>query len=206
MIDKLNLKETKIPLIYSLLGSIISYIVMFYLWNNLRFNNSTFQRWFQDKISFLNPANFKSQYLSLGVILGIVIIYCLISSKKKNEIDNLDHAFLQIAAAEENITKTEVVSDEIEHISEKAEVVSDEVEKSSSETSDIQKNSKGIMEEIIIETPSSPKPVKLFESPLPLPKKHVKKEMNYAFEPTSDQMHYDLNNYRIDDDYDLKDI
>ena len=36
------------------------------------------------------------------------------------------------------------------------------------------------------------------------PKKHVKKEMNYAFEPTPDQMHYDLNNYRFDDDYDLK--
>ena len=30
--------------------------------------------------------------------------------------------------------------------------------------------------------------------------------MNYAFEPTPDQMHYDLNNYSVDDDYDLKDI
>ena len=50
------------------------------------------------------------------------------------------------------------------------------------------------------------KPVKFIENPLPLPKKHVKKEMNYAFEPTPDQMHYDLNNYSVDDDYDLKDI
>ena len=50
------------------------------------------------------------------------------------------------------------------------------------------------------------KPIKFIENPLPLPKKHVKKEMNYAFEPTPDQMHYDLNNYRVDDDYDLKDI
>ena len=49
------------------------------------------------------------------------------------------------------------------------------------------------------------KPIKFIENPLPLPKKHVKKEMNYAFEPTPDQMHYDLNNYRLDDDYDLKD-
>jgi len=46
--------------------------------------------------------------------------------------------------------------------------------------------------------------VKLLDNPLPLPKKHVKKEMNYAFEPSADQMHYDLNNYRVDDDYDLK--
>ena len=59
---------------------------------------------------------------------------------------------------------------------------------------------------VITEVIEEPKPVKFIENPLPLPKKHVKKEMNYAFEPTPDQMHYDLNNYQIDDDYDLKDI
>lgn len=46
--------------------------------------------------------------------------------------------------------------------------------------------------------------VKLLDNPLPLPKKHVKKEMNYAFEPKPSQMHYDLNNYNVNDDYDLK--
>lgn len=40
-------------------------------------------------------------------------------------------------------------------------------------------------------------------NPLPLPKKHVKKEMDYAFEPEKEQMHYDLNNYRVEDDYDI---
>ena len=55
------------------------------------------------------------------------------------------------------------------------------------------------------ETPIA-KPIKFIENPLPLPKKHVKKEMNYAFEPSEDQMHYDYNNYTFDDDYDLKDI
>ena len=39
-----------------------------------------------------------------------------------------------------------------------------------------------------------------------IPLKNIKKEMNYAFEPTPDLMHYDYNNYSIDDDYDLKDI
>lgn len=159
MTDELNLKEKKIPFIYFLyflLGGINGYFVMFYLWNDFRFNTIVFQNWFQNKINFFNPANFRNQYLSLAIILGIVITYYLVSSKKKNEIDNIDHVFRQIAAAEE--------------------------------------------------TPSSPKPVKLLENPLPLPKKHVKKGMNYAFEPTPDQMHYDLNNYRLDDDYDLKDI
>lgn len=46
--------------------------------------------------------------------------------------------------------------------------------------------------------------VKLLHNPLPLPKKHVKKEMKYAFEPSKEQMHYDLNNYDVNDDYDLK--
>ena len=43
-------------------------------------------------------------------------------------------------------------------------------------------------------------------NPLPLPKKHRKKEMDYGFEPPKELMHYDLNNYNVNDDYDLKEI
>lgn len=39
-------------------------------------------------------------------------------------------------------------------------------------------------------------------NPLPLPKKHEKKEMNYAFEPKSDEMEYDFE-VNDDDDFDL---
>lgn len=46
--------------------------------------------------------------------------------------------------------------------------------------------------------------VKLIDNPLPLPKKHIKKEMDYAFEPNEDQMHYDINNLQDKDDYDIK--
>ena len=98
-----------------------------------------------------------------------------------------------------------IVSEENKSTLEKPENTSVEMEPFS-KTSDSMNNNKGHMEEIMIETPIPPKPVKLLDNPLPTPKKHVKKEMNYAFEPTPDQMHYDLNNYRIDDDYDLKDI
>lgn len=52
----------------------------------------------------------------------------------------------------------------------------------------------------------TPKPVQYIENPLPIPKKHVKKEMGYAFEPPKELMHYDYNNYRVDDDYDLKEV
>ena len=48
--------------------------------------------------------------------------------------------------------------------------------------------------------------VKLIPNPLPVPKKHVRKEMDYAFEPPRERMHYDLNNYNVNDDYDLKEV
>ena len=61
-------------------------------------------------------------------------------------------------------------------------------------------NEKGIKTEVA----EKKKTVRLLENPLPLPRKHVKKEMMYGFEPSQDQMHYDLNNYDVNDDYDLK--
>lgn len=50
------------------------------------------------------------------------------------------------------------------------------------------------------------KNLKLIPNPLPLPKKHIKKVMGYAFEPSKELMHYDLNNYNVNDDYDLRDV
>lgn len=90
--------------------------------------------------------------------------------------------------------------------------------RTSVDNNEIPKETKNLLGEIIleecvindiedapIEEPKQ-KQIKFIENPLPLPKKHVKKEMNYAFEPTPEQMHYDLNNYQMDDDYDLNDI
>ena len=53
------------------------------------------------------------------------------------------------------------------------------------------------------EKEARPKPI---PNPLPLPKKRIRKEMDYAFEPPKELMHYDLNNYNVNDDYDLKDV
>lgn len=36
------------------------------------------------------------------------------------------------------------------------------------------------------------KKVKFIKNPLPLPKKHTKKEMDYDFEVSADQMHFDI--------------
>ena len=47
------------------------------------------------------------------------------------------------------------------------------------------------------------KKIEYIENPLPLPKKHVRKTMDYAFVPEADQMKYDIA-VSDSDDYDLK--
>ena len=42
-----------------------------------------------------------------------------------------------------------------------------------------------------------------FETPLPMPKKHVKKSIDYAFEPSDDLMKYDVE-ISPNDDFDIK--
>lgn len=46
------------------------------------------------------------------------------------------------------------------------------------------------------------KPGEYLENPLPVPKRHVKKEMGYGFEPEPDKMHYDVS-VPDEDDFDL---
>ena len=44
---------------------------------------------------------------------------------------------------------------------------------------------------------------KFFETPLPMPKKHVKKTLDYTFEPSEELMKYDIE-ISPDDDFDIK--
>ena len=161
---EVNLKEKRIQFfhfIYFLLGVINGFFVMFYLWNNFRFNKEIFQYWLHDKLRYFIPENGTNQYICLGLILVVSIIFYAIKRSRK------------IVVPSEVETTSEIV-DIVPQVNTTQEMVNS--------------------------------PIKFIENPLPLPKKHVKKEMNYAFEPSKDQMHYDLNNYRLDDDYDLKDI
>lgn len=47
------------------------------------------------------------------------------------------------------------------------------------------------------------KKTRFIENPLPVPKKHVPKHMNYAFEPARDKMKFDLEDISGKDDFDL---
>lgn len=48
----------------------------------------------------------------------------------------------------------------------------------------------------------SPKPGEWLDNPLPVPKRHVKKEMDYGFEPAPEQMFFDIP-ISDEDDFDL---
>ena len=174
-------KNKKLPLVYFLyflLGTINGFFVMFYLWNNFLFDKYVLQYWFDDKLRFFYQEGGLNQYISLGILLGIILIFYAVKCFRKpltatvmvEDLENLED--LEIIVIDDTVSEVPII-----------EAVSENVKD-------------------VVAT----KPIKFIENPLPLPKKHVKKEMNYAFEPTSDQMHYDLNNYRFDDDYDLKDI
>lgn len=57
-----------------------------------------------------------------------------------------------------------------------------------------------VKEEKPAEKPQVPR---FFETPLPMPKRHVKKSIDYAFEPGEDLMKYDVE-ISADDDFDIK--
>ncbi len=94
-----------------------------------------------------------------------------------------------------NLTVENAVSEEqsdIMEATEKEAVVSDDV---------VTDNSDNKSEQLSEETEEKPK-VELFESPLPLPKKHKKKEIAFKFEPSSDRMNFDVD-ITDDDDFDV---
>ena len=170
-----SFKERLLQLLCLLLCVVNGFFVMFYLWNNFLFDGELFYQWLQERVAYCMTEKGLNQYISLGFILVVSIIFYTIKRPKK-----------AVSIEEDSITGVvEEMTKEPEQ--ENLEVsVAVEIKQKPQET-------------------ESPKPVKFIENPLPLPKKHVKKEMNYAFEPEADQMHYDLNNYSVDDDYDLKD-
>jgi len=159
---------------------------VFSLWNSV--DSEGWNRWLADRQSFFQSVEFWRQYLAITGIYSLVAvsyiiyqIYCL----KKEETQEV---YAEVSVQEEKISLEEPQM-KIEQEQKIESVIKTEPQIENKE-----------------ETSAEPEKtkVKLLDNPLPLPKKHVKKEMNYAFEPSADQMHYDLNNYRVDDDYDLK--
>ena len=174
-----SIKDKILQFVFYLLFVVNGFFVMFYLWNNLTFHSSLLVKWFGDKMVPFLTFDGIYQNIAIGGLLVFCVIFRLFTKSATYEMP------------EEKIEATNVVS-----------------ENTNTE------NAKELVEEMNIINASlkeekeeeDVKQINFIPNPLPLPKKHVKKEMHYAFEPSPEMMHYDYNNYRFDDDYDLKEI
>ena len=185
--DGYSIKEKGLQLLGYLLSVIFSYSIMFYLWNNLSFNYQHFLQWINERLSVFSSKTNLYGYISICILLILSVVFSLFKLQLKADADT------ESELAEEIITSNETAT--VEKVPENVHT-SVEV---SINTENNNESDNNIEPEVM-------KPINFIPNPLPLPKKHVKKEMNYAFEPSSDMMHYDYNKYRFDDDYDLKDI
>lgn len=136
----------------------------------------------------------------------VIYSYCekaQILPEIKEEIQIQDIESFEKSETEEEIKKAEIKKSEIK----KSEIKKSEIEKMEIKESEIkavtgQENSRSVQEQLPQETAEEKKTVKYIENPLPLPKRHVKKEMDYGFEPDCDLMKYDVM-VEENDDFDL---
>lgn len=136
----------------------------------------------------------------------VIYSYCekaQILPEIKEEIQIQDIESFEKSETEEEIKKAEIEKAEIK----KSEIKKSEIEKMEKKESEIkavtgQENSRNVQEQSPQETAEEKKTVKYIENPLPLPKRHVKKEMDYGFEPDCDLMKYDVM-VEENDDFDL---
>ena len=168
--------------------------------------------WDHRQVSYISPETLlRDRHIWLGVIMAAVylsvflyfVIY-LLFKRTTRAVRNLDVEALLGGRAEELPEKAlepekkvaeEVVAEAImpekngstESVKEVAEEKAEEVLKTGQE-----------------EAPVEQKPAVTFiENPLPLPKKHVRKTLGYAFEPDFEDMDYDTS-VSEKDDYDIK--
>ncbi len=189
-------------LLVYLLSSVISFVCTFCLWNQYRLNAGLLLRWGNEKCGYFDSSESLKQYFCLGIMLLSCVCFFGLSKKQRET-----KKTVSVSETEALVTPPQTKSAQ-----QKAEtmITDTAVSKKKPQSDKLQKNEKVSKEvslkETSVEKEAVTPKVKFIKNPLPLPKKHVKKELNYAFDPSSDQMHYDLNNYRLDDDYDLKEL
>lgn len=126
----------------------------------------------------------------------VIYSYCekaQILPEIKEEIQIQDIESFEKSETEEEIKKSEIKKSEIEKM---------EIKESEIKAVTGQENSRNVQEQLPQETAEEKKTVKYIENPLPLPKRHVKKEMDYGFEPDCDLMKFDVM-VEENDDFDL---
>lgn len=157
----------------------LSFLGTFYLWNGYHLTPDLLMQWGRKKTDlFSSPAD-RARYIALAVLFALSILLQILKEYRSPKLAEEETQPLERKVSQAVFPMTEEL-----HVKTEKEAFSQTDEAN---------------------TKPQTGHVRLLKNPLPLPKKHVKKELNYAFDPTAEQMHYDLNNYRLDDDYDLKD-
>lgn len=143
---------------------------------------------------YSNDPSFLYLLVSIGILCGLGIRGFLFSGYMT---DTLSVDYIAAISNEDVILETEdnkniVDENEISIVKNVSDINVNEAD-----------NEKSIVTvEPKLEIPQKPK-VKLLDNPLPLPKKHVKKELTYSFEPVDRDMRFDIE-IKDNDDFDIK--
>ncbi|MBR6003910.1 MAG: hypothetical protein IK068_04220, partial [Lachnospiraceae bacterium] len=165
----------------------------------------------EDEISFANILLvvllliLMFDYSSNNTYLFTIISFCIFAGIGLDNLVFRNYKAVPIADAAEQETVLEPAFEPVNEVLETSEAaeeiheeVSDEPVKDNAaieaETETPQKTE---------ETPKKREVPSFFETPLPMPKKHVKKSFDYAFEPSGDMLKYDIE-ISPDDDFDIK--
>ena len=157
--------------------------------------------------------------ISLCILAGIGADNLLFKNHKKTEgvpEDNIDGYFVPVQATEQDKFEAPIadVTEEpatviVETPEETALETTPEMPAVNEATEDKPVESiedkpvENVEEKTAEQTEEKREVPKFFETPLPMPKKHVKKSIDYAFEPSDDLMKYDVE-ISPNDDFDIK--
>ena len=154
-------------------------------------------------VMFFKTSHDEAHIFILIAIVAFILLNCFHNTEVDSYFYVLTDCFLVVAGtgvrnlfftnekvkALDNIEKEEVKKEDKEESLE--DFVSYFKEDVDEKISDILENDEDL-DTIIQEDKATQKEIKYIENPLPLPKKHEKKQMDYGFDPGEEQMHFDF--------------
>lgn len=118
------IKYKKMPLVYFLyflLGIINGFFVMFYLWNNFRFDKFVLHYWLNDKLQYLHQEGALNQYISLVLLLSVILIFYVIKCFRKPVTATVmveDLEDLEIIVIDDTISEAPIIEEVSEKVKE----------------------------------------------------------------------------------------
>ncbi len=142
-------------------------------------------------LSYLCPASGNMDRSFLGVFGMIVLAGKGLQLAVSNKRDEVEETVLDENEAAEIVAEETVIEETVNEENVIGETVTEDVV------------SKEVVDENVpIEEPVPVKEIKFIENPLPLPKKHVKKTMDYGYDFPEEQLYFDIE-ISEDDDFDF---